>query len=322
MSLTFHEKSVIICSKEENTSKSNTFDERISRMKAIAEKLKKLRMDSGFSQEKLAEKLTVSRQAVSKWENGEALPDMENMIALARLYGTSLDELANIAVNNKNIEDNVAKEDADSKVNIDITRDKDNVHINFEGINIRVTDDEDEDRDFDDDDFEDDDDDVHINIGGNIKIDNGKININDGKIKIDSDGININDGRVKIGSSGVIIDDSENEKSGFVKFLYAFPYPIAAAIAFFLLGALADAWWIAWILFCTIPVYYSVVTCIHKRRFAPFAYSVFATCIYLFIGMAYSLWHPGWVIFLTIPLYHSIASCIDKAIEKRKNSKK
>jgi transcriptional regulator with XRE-family HTH domain len=304
--------------KEENTSKSNTFDERISRMKAIAEKLKKLRMDNGFSQEKLAEKLMVSRQAVSKWENGEALPDMENMIALARLYGTSLDELANIAVNNKNIEDNVAKEDADSKVNIDITKDKDNVHINFEGINIRVTDDEDEDRDFDEDDFDDDDDDVHINIGGKIKIDNGKISINDGGIKIDSDGINIDDGRVKIGSSGVIIDDSENEKSGFVKFLYAFPYPIAATIAFFLLGALADAWWIAWILFCTIPVYYSVVTCIHKRRFNPFAYTVFATCIYLFIGMAYSLWHPGWVIFLTIPLYHSIASCIDKAIEKRK----
>lgn len=322
MSLTFHKKSAIICLKEENTSKSNTFDERISRMKAIAEKLKKLRMDNGFSQEKLAEKLMVSRQAVSKWENGEALPDMENMIALARLYGTSLDELANIAVNNENIEDNVAKEDADSKVNIDIKRDKDNVHINLEGINIRVTDDEDEDRDFDEDDFDDDDDDVHINIGGKIKIDNGKININDGGIKIDSDGINIDDGRVKIGSSGIIIDDSENEKSGFVKFLYAFPYPIAAAIAFFLLGALADAWWIAWILFCTIPVYYSVVTCIHKRRFNPFAYAVFATCIYLFIGMAYSLWHPGWVIFLTIPLYHSIASCIDKAIEKRKNGKK
>ena len=291
-------------------------------MKAIAEKLKKLRMDSGFSQEKLAEKLMVSRQAVSKWENGEALPDMENMIALARLYGTSLDELANIAVNNENIEDNIAKEDADSKVNIDITKDKDNVHINFEGINIRVTDDEDEDRDFDEDDFDDDDDNVHINIGGKIKIDNGKININDGRIKIDSDGINIDDGRVKIGSSGVIIDDDEKEKSGFVKFLYAFPYPIAAAIAFFLLGALADAWWIAWILFCTIPVYYSVVTCIHKRRFNPFAYAVFATCIYLFIGMAYSLWHPGWVIFLTIPLYHSIASCIDNAIEKRENSNK
>ena len=305
--------------KEENTSTSNTFNERISRMKAIAEKLKKLRMDNGFSQEKLAEKLMVSRQAVSKWENGEALPDMENMIALARLYGTSLDELANIAVNNENIEDNVAKEDADSKVNVNIKKDKDNVHINFEGVNIRVTDDEDDDCDFDEDDFDEHDDDVHINIGGKIKIDNGKININDGKIQIDSDGININDGKVKINSSGVIIGDDKNEKSGFIKFLYSFPYPIVATIAFFLLGAFADAWWIAWILFCTIPVYYSVVTCIHKRRFNPFAYSVFVTCVYLYCGMAHSLWHPGWLIFLTIPVYHAIAGAIDKAIANRNN---
>ena len=304
-------------------------------MKAIAEKLKNLRMDNGFSQEKLAEKLMVSRQAVSKWENGEALPDMENMIALARLYGTSLDELANIAVNNENIEDNVAKEEADSKVNVNIKKDKDNVHINFEGINIRVTDDEDDDRDFDEDDFDehDDDDDVHINIGGKIKIDNGKININDGKIQIDSDGININDGKiqidsdginindgkVKINSSGVIIGDDENEKSGFIKFLYSFPYPIVATIVFFLLGAFADAWWIAWILFCTIPVYYSVVTCIHKRRFNPFAYLVFVTCVYLYCGMAHSLWHPGWLIFLTIPVYHAMAGAIDKAIANRNN---
>ncbi len=292
-------------------------------MKAIAEKLKKLRMDNGFSQEKLAEKLMVSRQAVSKWENGEALPDMENMIALARLYSTSLDELANIAVNNENIDDNVAKEDADSKVNIDITRDKDNVHINFEGINIRVADDDD-DRDFDEDDFDDDDDDVHINIGGKIKIDNGKINISDGKIKIDDNGININDGKVKIDSSGVIVngENYSKPKEGILGFLYSLPYPIIATVAFLLLGFLADAWSIAWILFCTIPVYYSLITCIHRRRFSPFAYSVFATCIYLFIGMAYSFWHPGWVIFLTIPIYHAVASKIDKAIANRKNKAK
>ena len=293
-------------------------------MNNISERLKNLRIENGLSQEKLAEKLLVSRQAVSKWENGETLPDTENLIALAKLYNTSLDGLVGISTDKG--DDSTAKENtegkADPKVNVDITKDKDNVHINFEGINIRVKDDEDDDCDFDDDDFEDDDDDVHINIGGKIKIDNGKININDGEIKIDSDGIDINDGKVKIGSSGVIIDDDEKEKSGFIKFLYAFPYPIVATIAFFLLGALADAWWIAWILFCTIPVYYSIVTCIHKRKFGPFAYAVFAACVYLYCGMAYSFWHPGWVIFLTIPLYHSIASCIDKAIEKRKNNKK
>ena len=69
-------------------------------MTNIAEKLKSLRIEHGLSQEKLAEQLMVSRQAVSKWENGEALPDMENMIALAKLYNTSLDELVGLTVDN------------------------------------------------------------------------------------------------------------------------------------------------------------------------------------------------------------------------------
>lgn len=69
-------------------------------MTNIAEKLKNLRIEHGLSQEKLAEQLMVSRQAVSKWENGEALPDMENMIALAKLYNTSLDELVGLTADN------------------------------------------------------------------------------------------------------------------------------------------------------------------------------------------------------------------------------
>lgn len=46
-----------------------------------------------MSQEALAEKLGISRQAVSKWERAEASPDTDNLILLARLYGVSLDEL-------------------------------------------------------------------------------------------------------------------------------------------------------------------------------------------------------------------------------------
>ena len=60
---------------------------------SIAEKLFELRKKAGYSQEELAEKIFVSRQAVSKWERGEALPDTENLVALSKLYGISLDEL-------------------------------------------------------------------------------------------------------------------------------------------------------------------------------------------------------------------------------------
>lgn len=59
----------------------------------IANRLVQLRKQNGFSQEALAEKLGISRQAVSKWERAEASPDTDNIILLARLYGVSLDEL-------------------------------------------------------------------------------------------------------------------------------------------------------------------------------------------------------------------------------------
>ena len=59
----------------------------------IADRLIQLRKKNGLSQEELADKLGLSRQAVSKWERAEASPDTDNLICLAKLYGVSLDEL-------------------------------------------------------------------------------------------------------------------------------------------------------------------------------------------------------------------------------------
>ncbi|MEG2864410.1 MAG: helix-turn-helix transcriptional regulator, partial [Eggerthellaceae bacterium] len=59
----------------------------------IAERLAKRRREAGFSQEELAARLSVSRQAVSKWERSESSPDTDNLIALAKIYGVSLDDL-------------------------------------------------------------------------------------------------------------------------------------------------------------------------------------------------------------------------------------
>lgn len=59
----------------------------------IANRLVQLRKSHHLSQEALAQKLGVSRQAVSKWERAEASPDTDNLILLSRLYGVSLDTL-------------------------------------------------------------------------------------------------------------------------------------------------------------------------------------------------------------------------------------
>ena len=59
----------------------------------LSEQIYTLRRKSGLSQEQLAEKVGVSRQAVSKWENGTSDPSTVNLLALAKLYGVSADEL-------------------------------------------------------------------------------------------------------------------------------------------------------------------------------------------------------------------------------------
>lgn len=59
----------------------------------MGEKIKQLRNDKGFSQEKLAEKLNVSRSAVAKWEADGGIPEIDNLIQLSSVLGISLDEL-------------------------------------------------------------------------------------------------------------------------------------------------------------------------------------------------------------------------------------
>ena len=75
-----------------------------------AQRLADLRRSKGFSQEGLARKLGLSRQAVSKWERAESSPDTENLISLAKLYGVSLDELLNPS---DEIEDDIEFENED-----------------------------------------------------------------------------------------------------------------------------------------------------------------------------------------------------------------
>lgn len=56
-------------------------------------KLKKLRMDEGMSQEELSRELSVSRQAVYKWENNRGYPDIDNLIRISDIFNVTIDEL-------------------------------------------------------------------------------------------------------------------------------------------------------------------------------------------------------------------------------------
>ncbi len=59
----------------------------------IADRIQQMRKQNGLSQEQLAERLDVSRQAVSKWESGQSIPDVDKIIVLSELFETTTDYL-------------------------------------------------------------------------------------------------------------------------------------------------------------------------------------------------------------------------------------
>ncbi len=76
------------------------YDEAIKRkggfpMMKLSEKITMLRKQNGMSQEELAEKLGVSRQAISRWEMGSAMPDAGNLLQISKLFGVTADYLLN-----------------------------------------------------------------------------------------------------------------------------------------------------------------------------------------------------------------------------------
>lgn len=200
----------------------------------LGEKLYQLRKEKGISQEELAYNLNVSRQAISKWERGEALPDTDNLISLAKLYEVSLDELVGNAVCN-------------SAQDVATTQPTNMVEAEWDDATT-----------------------VKQNDAPTIR----------------------------------------PRKSAFIRFLFNLPYPIVVTVAFVLWGCLAKGgtgWQVGWTLYLTIPVYYSIVSCIRNRRLSAFNYPVFCTFVFCFCGMMWNLWHPIWIVFITIPIFYSIA---------------
>ena len=59
----------------------------------IGEQIQNLRIQKGLTQERLAEMLEVSRQSVSKWELGQAIPDVDKIIRMSELFNVSTDTL-------------------------------------------------------------------------------------------------------------------------------------------------------------------------------------------------------------------------------------
>ncbi len=275
-----------------------------------ANRLFELRKKHNLSQEELAEKLGVSRQAVSKWERSEASPDTDNLIALAKIYGLSLDELIYGEKEEKKQEpteetdgDNKAEPNEEEKLFINIEDGDDRVKIGPDGIVV-----EEKNGNI-----------VKINLNGKMMekvIQKIEDKIDDCDIDIDDDDelyetVYFTEGDIKGTDKKLHLKIKKTNK-----FWLEIPYPIICTIAYLIcgFGNYFGGWGLAWVIFVTIPIYYSLVEAIYKRRFCEFAYPVFAAFVYLVLGLYYGNWHPSWLIFVTIPVYYPIASALDRKI--------
>ena len=76
----------------------------------IGSNIKKLRVQQGMTQKNLADKLFVSAQAVSRWENNEVEPSVSTIIELAKIFGVSTDEIMGIENQKENSDDSSSKD--------------------------------------------------------------------------------------------------------------------------------------------------------------------------------------------------------------------
>lgn len=237
----------------------------------IANKLLQLRKEKGLSQEQLAQKLGISRQAISKWERAEASPDTDNLIELARLYDISLDEL---------LLHEPTKKDSDKEEQNDDNEEKDEyVHVGFDGIHVK----------------EHEGDEVHVSWNGIHVSENGGHAVDVGNEGVFIDGEKYHKENW--------IDWKERK--------YSFPLGAILFFGFLIYAVITNCWDPIWLVLIAIPTIDSFIMAVRKRKFSKFAYPLVCVIIYLWIGIYVGYWHPSWLIFLTIPCYYSIANYLD-----------
>lgn len=243
-----------------------------------ANRLVQLRKKRGYSQEELAEKLGLSRQAVSKWERAEASPDTDNLIALSKLYGITLDELVTGCSSGKEANEEQADKTGSGE------KKKEYVYIGLGGVHV-----------------ENEKDSVHISFKDGIHVES------------ENDSVHMNPGDKKINVNGELKDIGHYKKKGAKRAAFSGILASVAVAAFIALGVLFNAWHPAWLIFFLVPVIESLYSAIEKRSANAFAYPLLMTAAFLAVGFCCGLWHPAWVLFLTIPVYYGIANICKKS---------
>ena len=299
---------------------------------AMAQRLVDRRKAAGLSQEALAAQLGVSRQAVSKWERSESSPDTDNLIALAALYGVSLDELlygeaASDADGSENgstetvdeakeAEDSAEHADCGDKPLVDISLARgihvidpnkgEEVHVGWNGIHVTNERKGEE---------------VHVGPDGvhvdTLEDDGHSVHVD----TLEDDGHSVHtddDGTVTIdGETFSSWKEAHDKLDHHGKHFHTkvgrtwnkFPFPALVALAYLVLGIVYGTWAAGLFLVFLIPVYYAFGDFIDQRHLSKLidvVYSVSAEAWFLYMWLCLEQPHPAWVILITIPVVKAL----------------
>lgn len=321
---------------------------------AMAQRLVDRRKAAGLSQEALAAQLDVSRQAVSKWERSESSPDTDNLIALAALYGVSLDELlyGQAANDADDLEDgsadtetaDVADEaesstehaDCSDKPLVDISLARgihvidpnkgEEVHVGWSGIHVANERRGEE---------------VHVGWSG-IHVTNERkgeeVHVGPGGVHIDTledDGHSVrtnDDGTVTIdGETFSSWKEAHDKLDHHGKHFHTkverawnkFPFPTLVALAYLVLGIVYGTWGMGLFLVFLVPVYYAIGDFIDRRRLSKLidgVYPAAAIAWFLYMWLCLGQPHPAWIILITIPIVKALMRWCRKQWKCRKQA--
>ena len=301
---------------------------------AMAQRLVDRRKAAELSQEALAAQLGVSRQAVSKWERSESSPDTDNLIALAALYGVSLDELlygeaASDADSSedgstetvdeaKEAEDSAEHADCGDKPLVDISLARgihvidpnkgEEVHVGWNGIHVTNERKGEEVHVGPDgvhvDTLEDDGHSVHTNDDGTVTIDGETFSSwKEAHNKLDHHGKHFH---TKVGRTW-----------------NKFPFPALVALAYLVLGIVYGTWATGLFLVFLIPVYYALGDFIDQRHLSKLiecVYPAAAIAWFLYMWLCLGQPHPAWAILITIPVIKALMRWCRKQWKHRKQA--
>lgn len=253
----------------------------------FGQRLSRLRKEKGMTQEEIASKITISPQAVSKWENDISSPDILVLSSLADILGVSVDEL----LGRKNEEVSSKAEETPRVEVIDEEpqkKNKEGVHITNDGVHI---------------------------VG-----DEGE------RVNITKNGVEVidSDGTVRVKKPK---DFCEEHKIDWIIDSVIAGLALIGYILLGLFWKDDNMGWkMGWLLFLLVPIVGSIQHAIRKRRICHIAYPIIVVGAYVTLGFLGSYfgfpgWEFYWFLFLTIPAFYLIFGPIDKWVIHKNDPK-